>query len=327
MKNLPGVVLCSLALGCTVDAAKSSEVAWVAYAADAGYADRAGSAASAADAGHAGTADTATTAGTATSAGHATTADYAADAGYAATAGNAAHATSADYAADAGHADTAGYAADAGYATSAGTASHANSADYSAAAGYAADAGYANTAGSAARADYAPDAGNAAMLGGVPAANYLQQDSLHLSLPSGSRTVVTSPFASATVGGVFCGTTADATTGALSDGNGNTGYKAAKKLCEAASACGPNALAHMCTWHEIAISAQLGLVPLSPATGYWYSAGGGSVYPSPVTYLNDCGGWIHSETTYMGSTLSSDSGSVGFSWANCNGQLKIACCL
>jgi hypothetical protein len=82
----------------------------------------------------------------------------------------------------------------------------------------------------------------------------------------------------------YCGTGPTNTTGAISY-NGKTGYAGAKAMCEASSACGNSATAHMCTSDELVRSAQLGMTPVG-----WYSSGY-DVTNVAGYHENDCGGW------------------------------------
>lgn len=119
---------------------------------------------------------------------------------------------------------------------------------------------------------------------------------------------------SSSVIGSYCGSST-ATTGNIG------GYPAAKALCE--TACG-NANAHMCTAHEIGISAQLGI---SMAAGAWYSSNtlhsfveGAS---SRATF--DCDGWNNNSASLWGPEILNSAGRPD---ANlCNESHPVACCL
>ena len=120
---------------------------------------------------------------------------------------------------------------------------------------------------------------------------------------------------SMTIHGIYCGATA-VTTGSFSDGNGNSGYRAAKLLCE--TACS-STLAHMCSITEMVASAQLG-VPFGASGGAWVASGYSDAQSTNT--LRECSGW--QSTANNGTDWAGSPG--GPNAAGCNSSLPIACC-
>jgi hypothetical protein len=101
------------------------------------------------------------------------------------------------------------------------------------------------------------------------------------------------PQVSASIVGLYCGSSA-AVTGDLG------GYLGAKGLCE--TVCG-TAVAHMCTGHEAALSAQLGMLPVPAALEGQWIASGAAAHNGTAT-ANDCVGYTSSSNTSIGSAWS-----------------------
>lgn len=129
------------------------------------------------------------------------------------------------------------------------------------------------------------------------------------------RVVVEAGGNATTASGLLCGTTAPVN-GAFSSG-GQTGYRAAKLLCEQVSGCGP--LAHMCSAEEMVRGRQLGL----PFTEGWLATGL-TIVGSPTVVSSDCGGWNVAMSTHIGPSWQVVSG--GPYGRFCNEMLPILCC-
>jgi len=123
----------------------------------------------------------------------------------------------------------------------------------------------------------------------------------------------------------FCGIGASTTTGAMAF-NGKTGFAAAKAICEASSACGLSATAHMCDASEIVRSKQVGdTVPAG-----WYSSqtsalnnnlGGNFI-------TNDCVDWSSAGNSNTGPFVAQilGAGPLTASFAACSGTANVLCC-
>ena len=135
-----------------------------------------------------------------------------------------------------------------------------------------------------------------------------------------------------TTSGIFCGETG-AQFGQVSFMDGTTtlnGLPAAKRLCEQVQGCGNNA--HMCTTHELNVSAQIGNTPLASET--WVLSGmrlkddandvnyncAGFSSLSDATLVP--GGWILGTTFVKGPGANQ----LYFSQADCRTSRPIACC-
>jgi hypothetical protein len=116
--------------------------------------------------------------------------------------------------------------------------------------------------------------------------------------------------------GTFCGVTAS-----TYDGAGVGGYTGAKTKCE--TACS-DTRAHMCTSHEIAISAQLGNT-FPENTWYWFSAGAWG-YVGVANVAGDCMGWSEINSGYYGQSVARLSDVYQFDKAPCSNARRIACC-
>lgn len=131
---------------------------------------------------------------------------------------------------------------------------------------------------------------------------------------------------SSSVLGTYCGNTSSlGTTGSFVNGatagsinyNSVVGYRGAKAACEAA--CG-NTNAHMCSSHEMAISAQMNII--SSISASWYTVSIAAQYPSSYQAMQDCIGWTNNSNT-QGAHAWATSGGGSF----CDAYYYIACCL
>ncbi len=127
------------------------------------------------------------------------------------------------------------------------------------------------------------------------------------------------------IGGVYCGKSANATTGNVSSG-ALTGYPATKAICEATCA---HAAAHICSAEEISRSFQVGaLTPYTWGENLWYST---VVRQDPASVIDDCDGWQCGQTGRM--ACSSEIGPMlqaadrMINSAFCTASMRIACCL
>ena len=184
-------------------------------------------------------------------------------------------------------------------------------------------------------ANYALDAvtaQNSLALNGIPASSYLTTDGGVLAVPGisvGTGPVLMTytpsdggPSVQYTVNGVYCGATGT-TTGAIADSTtGNTGYRAAKLLCERVASCGP--AAHMCSLEEVARSFQVGAI----ASGALDNTSG-DLWISGGYFGDDCVSFTNASGTYSGAIISrSDNLSSGGAmvYEPCDGNYNIACC-
>ncbi len=116
---------------------------------------------------------------------------------------------------------------------------------------------------------------------------------------------------SSSVLGVYCGKTSGTFTGAIG------GYTAAKDKCVAA--CSNNTNAHLCTVHEISMSAQIGL-PLPTSGGHYRISSG------DAGVANDCQGWTDGTAGWSSHTWFGGATSV-LSTVACNNTIPMLCCL
>jgi hypothetical protein len=126
----------------------------------------------------------------------------------------------------------------------------------------------------------------------------------------------------------FCGTSAAATTGSFNF-SGQTGYQAARAMCQDSAAIGscrnPSGFqtAHMCTAEELVRSALLGVITATTPSG-WYSTG---VWAQSVggigNAITDCSGWTTSVNT-NGAVWGSPN--AGPTFQACSASNVVLCC-
>ncbi len=131
--------------------------------------------------------------------------------------------------------------------------------------------------------------------------------------------------ASISVNGLYCGKSAQPTTGNIQFNN-LVGFRAAKAACEAA--CGdPNA--HMCSAEEMIRSFQVGNLTPYPSENLWYSTF--ARWESNGVVVDECDGWQCGQAgrqpcgTEYGAFI--QSGDRLVNWNVCTNSYRIACCL
>jgi len=136
--------------------------------------------------------------------------------------------------------------------------------------------------------------------------------------------------------GTVCGFSI-ATNGNLQDPSGATGYRAAKLICEAVTACGSSSLAHMCSSEEFTRSLQVGAVPASNSHGAWVSNPSGvtALYDTgqPVYDSSDCFGWTSGTAIFSGMAFWDYGNTGAANWkpyygsnVSCDKEYYVACC-
>lgn len=117
----------------------------------------------------------------------------------------------------------------------------------------------------------------------------------------------------------YCGIGATSTNGAPSYG-GKAGYPATKALCEASTACGNSATAHMCSTEEVIRSASMGI---NMPSG-WYSVGVYVVQSSYPDLYRDCTGWTSLQSTALGTVWGNSPDAP--TNQSCNVVAPVLCC-
>lgn len=124
-------------------------------------------------------------------------------------------------------------------------------------------------------------------------------------MPTQGVSVIENAGRSVTSVGTYCGE------GAATAGYEIGGMGAAKALCE--TACGDEA-AHMCSWHELSLSLQIGARPDNGI--FWYAS-----------ELDSCKGWQgFSNETGAAVQFSTESDSAWTTVLSCGSAQTIACC-
>jgi len=129
---------------------------------------------------------------------------------------------------------------------------------------------------------------------------------------------------SISLNGIYCGKSAQPTTGNLQFNN-LVGYRAGKAMCEAA--CGDPS-AHMCSAEEVQRSFQVGALTAYPTENLWYET---FVRWDTSITVNDCDGWQCGQAnrqpcnTEYAAFIQSQDRLVNY--GVCSASYRVACCL